>query len=87
MVDCSDSFVPVAQGQLWPGGFCQGVVSAYPSTNSMQSQLCQVRNIVIIGCRLCATQFFLKIRQDKLERAKLIRAEMFLSIWPHALEV
>ena len=36
MVDCSDSFVPVAQGQVWPGGLCQGVVSTYPSTISMQ---------------------------------------------------
>ena len=62
MVDCSDSFVPVAQGQLWPGGFCQGVVSAYPSTNSMQSQLCQVRNIVIMAVDSVQLNIFWQVR-------------------------
>ena len=56
------------------GGTKQGVVSTYPSTISMQCQLCQLSNIAItaIGCG------HLKVNQDMIEIAKLVRAKKIL---------
>ena len=63
MVDCSDSFVPVAQGQVWPGGFLAGCCFHLSFDNFNAMTALSGAQHCYHGHRQCATQksFFGKL--------------------------